>query len=424
MTVTTTNLYPDNSIDERTDRGDEESPHSIASIGFDPIEAARRVAAIAAEQAGVSEEQRSLAQPVADALVDSGLARLLAPSAIGGFATHPTVLVDVLATIAEGDPSAGWVAAIGLGTNHLAGYLPEAGARELFTELDRPGCGVFAPSGRGVKTIGGFRVSGRWAFASGCQHAAVQASGITVFDENGNLERGADGGPIQRLAFIPSRSLQIDQTWDTVGLRGTGSHDTAVVDLAVERHHTMHFGDRSWSADALFRQPVFGILASCLGSVALGVGRAALDVVEQQARADFAAPPRPGPRPRFADDPYGQRDLGLAEVRLRAVRSLLLEVLDEGYQIGLAGDPPPRTHTALLGLTCSEAMAAGAHAVDVACGVAGSAAVRQGAPLEKARRDIDTMRKHVAFSAGVAQPLGRQMAGVATVAWPFLTRPI
>jgi indole-3-acetate monooxygenase len=393
-------------------------------LANDTIEGVRRVAAIAAEHAAESEDQRSLAQPVVDAMVACGLARLIAPTELGGFGDHPAAIVEVIAAIAAADPSAGWCAAIGIGTNHLAGYLPEAGARSLFTNLDRPGCAVFAPTGRGVKTTSGFRVTGRWPFASGCQHAALQASGILVVDEHGQPERGQDGAPLQRLAFMALRSLNIDETWDTVGLRGTGSHDTTAVDVAVEADHTMHFGDRSWSSDAIFRQPVFGILASCLASVPLGVGRAALDAVEHQAQNDLATPPRPGPRPRFADDPYSQQDLGRAEVRLRAARSLLLDVLDEGYQLGVAGDSPSREHTALLGLTCGEAMAASAHAVDVACRISGSGAVRQGAPLEKARRDIDTMRKHVLFSPGVEQPLGRQIAGVPTIAWPFLTRPL
>lgn len=421
--MTTTSLHPDYSVDGPYKK-DSSPTHSTASARLDPIEAARQVATVAGEYADASEHQRSLAQPVSDALVESGLARLLAPTALGGLADHPSLIVEVVATIAAADPSAGWCAAIGIGTNHVAGYLPESGARDVFTDLDRPGCGVFAPNGRGMRTSGGFRVSGRWPFASGCRHAAVQASGMVVLDKQGGIERGPDGGPLQRLAFIPVSALVIDETWDTAGLLGTGSHDTGAVDIFIEEEHTMHFGDRSWSADALFGQHVFGILASCLASVPLGVGRAALDLVAQQAQADSAGPARPGPRLRFADDPYSQRDLGRAEVRLRAARSLLVDLLDEGYQLGLAGDSPPRTHTALLGLTCKEAMAAGAHAVDVACRISGSAAVRQGAPLEKARRDIDTMRKHVLFSSGVEQPLGRQMAGVGTVAWPFLTRPL
>ena len=389
-----------------------------------PIAAAHRVAAIAAEHADASEQQCSLAAPVVEALVESGLGRLLAPSAIGGEAANPFVLVDVIGTIAAADASAGWCTAIGVASNHLAGYLPEAGARELFVELDQLGAGVFAPSARGVRSAGGYRVTGRWSFASGCQHAAVQACGMLVADEHGDLELGADGGPQARLAFMPRATLNIDETWDVVGMRGTGSHDTAVMDRQVDREHTMSFGDRSWSSDAIYQQPVFGVLGTALASVPLGVGRAALDAVEAEACADFAVPPRPGPRARFADDPHAQRELGGAEVRLHAARSLLIDLVDQSFQLAAAGLPVPRTVTALLGLTCGEAMAASVHAVDVACRISGTAAVRRGSPLERARRDIDTMRKHVMFSPGVGQSLGRQVAGVPTVAWPFLADPL
>ena len=222
-----------------------------------------------------------------------------------------------------------------------------------------------------------------------------------MFDENGDPRIGADGGPLQRLAFIPRTELSILDTWDTVGLRGTGSHDTAVTDLVVPHEHTITFGDRPWADDALYRVPLFSVLSPCLASASLGIGRAALDSVELQARTDFAAPPRPGPRPRFADDPFGQSELGRAEVRWRAARSLLIELLEGAYETAAAGGEVSRVDAALIGLTSSEAMAASAHAVDVACRISGSAAVREGAPLERARRDIDTMRKHVLFTPGV-----------------------
>jgi alkylation response protein AidB-like acyl-CoA dehydrogenase len=395
-----------------------------ASLSADPLAAAQTVRAVAVEHADQGEHQRFLAQPVIDAFVASGLAGLMGPTALGGLAARPATLVDVVATIAAGDPSAGWCAGIGIGANHFAGYVPHDGARELFTDLSRPASGAFAPTARGFNVSGGYRVSGRWPFASGCKHASLQASGLIVFDENGDPRIGTDGSPLHRLAFIPSTALSILDTWDTVGLRGTGSHDTAVKDLVVPHEHTITFGDRPWADDAVYRMPLFTVLAPCLASAALGIGRAALDAVELQARTDFAAPPRPGPRPRFADDPFGQSELGQAEVRWRAARSLLMELLDGAYETVAAGAEVARVDVALIGLTSGEAMAASAHAVDVACRISGSAAVREGAPLERARRDIDTMRKHVLFSPGVQQPLGRQAAGVPTVAYPFLLPPV
>ena len=116
--------------------------------------------------------------------------------------------------------------------------------------------------------------------------------------------------------------------------------------------------------------------------------------------------------------------LGAAEVRLRAARLLLLDALDAAYQDALAGLAVPRTTTALIGLAGGEAMQAAVHAVEVACTIKGSGVVRGRSLLERSRRDIATMRTHVAFTATVSQPLGRQMAGIPTMAFPLLTEPI
>jgi indole-3-acetate monooxygenase len=384
-----------------------------------PIEAARCLAVVAREHADQGEEERRLASPVVDAFVASGLARLIAPSALGGWAASPTTLVEVVETVSAADPSAGWCVGIGIGVNFLAGFLPEAGARELFTEVERPGSGVFAPTGRGDVTDGGFCLSGRWAFASGCQHAAVQASGMFAFDAHGEPERNAQGMPVHRLAFVPADAVSVQETWDTVGMRGTGSHDTMVAGRLVPREHTLQFTDASWSTDALFLHPPFAVLGPCLGAVPLGLGRAALDVLEDQLRAAHAAP-KPGAKPPFGDDVISQHELGRAEIRLRAARALLLDAVDDMYQLCLAGRRPPLGPVALVGLACQEAMAAAVDAVEVACRLAGTSSVRDDSRLDRLRRDINTMRQHVLFSPAVAAPLGRQLAGIDTVAWPFL----
>jgi alkylation response protein AidB-like acyl-CoA dehydrogenase len=131
----------------------------------------------------------------------------------------------------------------------------------------------------------------------------------------------------------------------------------------------------------------------------------------------------PGPRARFADDQLAQLELGRVEVRLRAARLLLIDAAERCCALGATG-AVPRADVALVGLACAEATAAAVRAVDVACQLTGSAAVRAGAPLERRRRDIDTLRKHQLFRPSNEVPLGRQIAGIPTVAYPFLTHPI
>src|SRR5262249_46924404 len=207
-------------------------------------------------------------------------------------AAHPGILVGVIETIAAADASAGWCTGIGLGANYLAGFLPEAGARAVFVDLDRPGSGVFAPTGSGVRTADGFPLTGRSSLASGCTHSAVHACGMFAVGHDGKPELDRNGTPIGRLAFVPTDAVSIEETWDTVGLRGTGSHDTEVVDWVVPEDHTLRFTDASWCDDAIYQQTPFAVLGPCLGAAALGVGRAALDTLEDEI---CAAPPAPPP---------------------------------------------------------------------------------------------------------------------------------
>jgi len=204
-----------------------------------------------------------------------------------------------------------------------------------------------------------------------------------------------------------------------VGMRGTGSHDTVMRDRMVPREHTMQFHHPSWADDALFQQSPFAVLGPCLGAVPLGLGRAALDTAEEQFRAAHAAQ-KPGPKPPFGDDVLAQHDLGRAEIRLRAARALLLDAVDDAYQACLAGRGGAPADVALIGLACQEAMGAAEQAVDVACRLTGSSSVRTDSRLDRLQRDINTLRQHVLFSPAMAAPLGRQLAGIDTVAFPFL----
>lgn len=114
-----------------------------------------------------------------------------------------------------------------------------------------------------------------------------------------------------------------------------------------------------------------------------------------------------------------QVDYGRGEVRLRAAKALLLEALDDAYAVALRGDTPAREASALIGLACREALDAAQQAVTTATALLGTAGVRDGAPLDRLRRDLATMGTHVLFSVGGGF-LARQLAGLETVAFPWL----
>ena len=387
------------------------------------LDAARSVAATAAEYGDETERGRRLAPPVAAAIEASGLNRLVSPREIGGFAASPVTLCEVVEEISRGDASTGWCLGIGMGTNFMSGLITEAAAKETFTDLDKGGAGPFAPTGRADVAGDGYRVGGRWPYSSNCQHAAVAAAGVIAFADGKPANVLASGMPKFELAFLTRDQFDIDETWNTVGMRGTGSHDIVATDAEMSRERTCTLFDDMWPDDALFRLRSFDVLGPCLGIVPAGIGRAALDVVARKAVADAAGPPVMGPRPKLADDQHGQLEFARAEIRLRSARAMLLEALENSYSIAVDGDTPPRSATAVIGMAIYEVFHAANQAVTTAIGLLGSAAIREGAPLDRLRRDLDTAGTHIMLRPGITANLARELAGIPTFAFPFLPPP-
>jgi alkylation response protein AidB-like acyl-CoA dehydrogenase len=384
------------------------------------LEAAEHIGELAATHADDSDRARRLAQPVVDAVEASGINGLVSPHALGGQAAHPAVMVDAIERISAYDASAGWCVGIGLGSNYLAAIIPETVARKLFVDLTRGGAGPFAPGAAANPDGDLVHVAGRWGYTSNCQHAAVSACGVVIMEDG--APKVTPNGVELGLAFLTCDEFAILETWNTEGLRATGSHDITA-DVRIEPDRISNLFVDKWPDEPIFRMRTFDVLGPCLAAVPLGIGRAALDVVSARAVREADGPPKPGPKPRLADNPWHQVEFGRADVRLRAARALLHEVTNEAYEYGERGDVPPRATSAVIGLACSEALAAAKHAVEVATTLVGTDAVREGSPLLRLRRDIDAAGSHVMFSPMITSNLGRELAGVPSAAYPFLSAP-
>src|SRR3954470_6629051 len=138
------------------------------------------LADLAACLAPETERMRRLPDELVAAMTDAGVFRMLVPEAAGGPERHPRDLVDVVEDLARGDGAAGWCAAIGATSGLLAAYLPEDSAREIYGDPRAVSGGVFAPRGRATRVDGGYRVTGRWPFASGCQHCSWLMGGVLI----------------------------------------------------------------------------------------------------------------------------------------------------------------------------------------------------------------------------------------------------
>jgi alkylation response protein AidB-like acyl-CoA dehydrogenase len=369
------------------------------------VELTANVLALVAERAVAADESGHLDPEVVGALAASGINRLLLPTELGGFAASPRRTVEVVEQLAAADGSTAWAAAIGFGTNHFAGYLPPAGAAEVFADPDQSNASMFAPLTEVSEARDGtLRLTGRWPFTSNCEQAAWMG-----------LAARFPGEPAPRLVFVPRAKVTIHPTWDVAGLRATASNDTSVAEVEVARWHTCSFADRPWPEGTLWRMPLFAVLAPPLAAVSLGVARGALDEVNRQAMSRRAQM-----RGSLLDDPVGMADLGAADAQLRGARAGLLAIADECWARAEAGEPVNRALQArafLAAQHCSDV------AVDV-CATAhrlgGGAAAYRTSPLLRALRDVETARQHALYSRGLRPHLARIVAGTDEAMPPFV----
>ena len=184
-------------------------------------------------------ERRRLPDAVVDALRDTGINRMVLPGVLGGLETPTADVMKVLEKISAVDGSTGWCAIIGAGSNIFAGYISEIGAREVFADPDQSSATVFAPTGTLEDDRGRLLLTGRWAFVSNCLHSEWLALCA-------ELRRGNEVEPAPRLVFVRAADVTIEDTWDVVGLRGTGSHHVAADHVVVDPEHCCIFVGEAW----------------------------------------------------------------------------------------------------------------------------------------------------------------------------------
>ena len=354
-------------------------------------------------QADQIERDRRLPPDVVRALARIGVFRLCVPRILGGEEAEPATLLAVLEELASADGSTGWCAMIGATSGLVSAYLPESEARAIYgASPDVISGGVFAPTARAELQSGHYRVSGRWRFASGCQHCDWLMGGCLV---------STGGAPQARMVLFPATDAEIIDTWTVSGLRGTGSHDIAVRDLRVPATRSVSLThDRPVAAGALYAFPLFGLLAIGIAAVALGIARRALDEIVALAGAKT---PTAGRR-TLAERSTVQAQVAEAEAAVGAARAFLLEVVGSAWADARAHGAIEVPLRARLRLAATHATAASARAVDVAYTLGGGTAVYAESPLQRAFRDVHVVTQHMMVAPATWELAGRVLLGLET----------
>jgi alkylation response protein AidB-like acyl-CoA dehydrogenase len=358
---------------------------------------------LVAAEAADSERAGALTVETVDAIRTAGIFRSLVPAVLGGGEADPRELLATVDSIAAADGSAGWCAAIGATSGLVAGYLPTVAATELFGDADSIGAGAFAPRGElvdsGDGTEGTVRISGRWPLASGVSHATSVGLGCMH----------PDHGPL--YAVVPRAQVDVIETWDSLGLRATASHDVTVEGLEIPAERAVALiGGTPTATGPLYSFPLFGLLALAISAVCTGIARGALaDVV------DLAGARRPvGSSRSLAERATTQADLAAAEGALRAARAGVAAAIEPAWISAGAGRPLTVEERLGLRLASTHAARTAVGVVDAAHRLGGASALYRGSTLERRLRDVHTAAQHMMVAPATLELLGRLLLGLET----------
>lgn len=368
---------------------------------------AREIAPLIAACAEETERRRRLSEPVVTALIDAGLYRMLQPRSQGGAELAPADFMAVIEEVAKADASFAWCLAQCTVSAMASAYLDRAVALEIFGPRGILAWGPPAPS-QARSVPGGYRVTGKWNFASGCRQATWLGAHLPISEADGTPRRGKDGAPVVRSMLFPAASAEIFDVWQVMGLRGTASDSYAVTDLFVPEQHSVARDSEAERREAgpLYRLSSSNVYALGFGALALGVARGMLDAFLAAARAK---PASGGAKRAMRDNNHVQFEIGRSEARLRAARAYLFGAVAAIWRKLLAGQELTDEDRIEMRLASTWAIHEAAKIVEVTYHLLGATAVFASGPFERRFRDIHTVTQQLqgrdAHYEGVGQIL-------------------
>ena len=378
---------------------------------MDIVGAARSLRPLVRAHADDAERARRLSDAVRSAMAQAGLFRMGAPAVYGGFETAPQDMIAAIEAISEADGATGWTLMIGVETVGIAlAAMDPAAARELLGGRPEVSfAGSVNALGRARRCDGGYRVDGRWQWASGCDGADFFWGGCTLLGDDGEPQRTRRGHPMTIQAIIPRADYRVIETWQAPGLCGSGSHDVEVDDVFVPDAMTTDIHGVGMRVDApLYRMPAYSRLAFNKVGVGTGIARAALDAFRELAthKTPFTT------SALLCERPQAQLAIASAEARLRSARAFVFEAVDALWDAACAGRPSTDEERAMVRLASSHCCAEAVRAVDIVCEAAGISASQPSCPLERAARDVRVVPQHVMVAPSAVLTAGRVLLGL------------
>jgi alkylation response protein AidB-like acyl-CoA dehydrogenase len=298
---------------------------------------------------------------------------------------------------------------IATGVSIFCGWLQTDIGRKLFGQPpDVRIAGSIRPEGKAYVVNGGYRVQGRWDFASGVHHANWLFCTCTVM-QGDSPRLTAAGMPELRHLLVPAAAIRIEDTWSVVGMCGTGSHDFIVDDVFVPTPHSFSLAEPPYETGPLYhpRLLLTAVWTATVGN-ALGIARGAMDAFIELATHRGSTTSTT----LLRDRPFVQARVAEAEAILSAARAYVMAAVGGAWEAVGAGVPDPGREILQARLAITHGMHEAVRAVDLLFHAAGTNAVYRKYPLERYFRDVHTAVQHVAGLPMHYESAGKGLLGL------------
>jgi alkylation response protein AidB-like acyl-CoA dehydrogenase len=373
-----------------------------------PLARARALADELDAAADEIERSQSFPEPLLSKLHESRLLRLLLPRSVGGEEAPPTDFLLALEEVSRHEGSVGWNMFVANAAALIAPFIPAEAAQEIFS--DPRAVVAWGPPNR-IKARavdGGYRVGGRWDFASGCRQATWMGVHCRIEEPDGSLRQDRYGRAMIRTLLFPASEATLLGNWNPIGLKGTASESYTVEDIFVPEGFTglREEPDTRRDPGPLFAFTMYGLYATGVAGTALGLAGAMLD-----AFIELAGKKTPRGLSRLADTPAIQSGTARAQVKLNAARALLLDTLREIYDRAPEHDPIALEDRARVRLAATHAIHTSIETADWVYKQAGVSAIFPGTPFERRFRDMHTLSQQVQARDVHYENVGRILFG-------------
>ena len=375
----------------------------------DPVACARELGAEIATSADEIERTRRIPEGLLGRLHDFRLFRMLLPRSAGGDQTEPAVYVAAIEELARHDASIAWNTFALNSASLIAAYLEPAVNRAIFA--DPRSVIAWGPpnASRATAVDGGYRLTGRWDFGSGCRQARWIGAHCHVVEADGALRLNRFGEPTIRTLLFPVDQVTLHDVWQTIGLRGTASDSYSVTDLFVPEAFSSTREDPTLRRERgpLYAFTMQGLYGTGCASVALGIARAMLSEF-----VTLASRKSPRGLARLADSAVVQAEVARAEARLGSARAYLIETLTTIYAHADDVAPIDIADRGRVRLACTNAIQSATEVADFAYKGAGVDAIFPGSPFERRFRDMHTLSQQIQARTAHFEAVGQILLGV------------